>query len=67
MADISEEELDYIADKLYVYAEQDLNFKINLIHKTPSNCFTVTFTYEGTVYGSYFQYEQDKEQRTNRT
>lgn len=64
MNDISEEELEWIADKLYVYAEQDLNFKINCIHKTRFNHFIVNFTYEGTVYGSYFQYEQDEEQRT---
>ena len=60
MADISEEELEWIADKLFQYAENDSNFRIISIYKTQQSFFVVNFSYEGTNYGSFFQYEQNK-------
>lgn len=66
MEDISEEELDWIADQLYPYALDDQNFAITHLSKSDVY-FTVTFMFHFTTYGTHVKYEQDKEQRTNRT
>ena len=65
MADISEEELDWLADRFILYAREDPEFSIKEIVKCAGNSYSVIFLFRGTRYGSYFLYEQDKEQRTN--
>lgn len=70
MADISEEELDWLADKLYSYGFKGDNFSIIKIEKHDifGINFHIVFKYDGTEYGMRIvKNEQDKEQRTIRT
>lgn len=65
MENISEEELDWLADKLYQWAKDDEEFKVIEIQKFSRwREIIVTFSFKGTRYGSVFEYEQNKEQRT---
>ena len=57
--DISEEELDWLADKLYEYAKDDPEFKVTLIVKH-TIYFTITFNFHCVTYGLCCKYEQDK-------
>lgn len=61
--DISEEELDWLADKLYEYAKDDQNFTLSHLSKN-GIYFTVTFMFHSIMYGMHVKYEQDEEQRT---
>lgn len=63
MENISEEELDWLADKLYQYAKDDPEFKIVCIEKH-NNYFMINFLFHSITYGCTCTYEQDKEQRT---
>jgi len=66
MVDISEEELDWIADKFILYGypnNEDSGFYITKIKKYSffGTCFKIRYKYYGTEYGMCIQKdEQDK-------